>query len=224
MNIQAQLPATEGAAAVAELAGPLVVPSLADPGIWVCLGVGRGRCCLHGRWQPIRQPSPMFTQQREVRKMLTLQSPGLSSPADMGMPDAPDVWGHVKSWREGVSLGQERATAGTIQDWITPASSWRSQSETEACRPHGKQGIHSPRQIVVLMAYLTTGHFWWQSMVGWWNAIRGVQHRSQTSWQVTVLLRCHGRVGELLLLQVAGSSKRKPWTLLRWPTWPSPQF
>jgi len=114
MNIQAQLPATEGAAAVAELAGPLVVPSLADPGIWVCLGVGRGRCCLHCRQRAIWQPSPVLPKHQEVRNMLTLESPGLSSLADMGMPDAPDVWGHVNSWREGVSLGQERATAGAI--------------------------------------------------------------------------------------------------------------
>lgn len=111
MNIQAQLPATEGAAAVAELAGPLVVPSLADPGIWVCLGVGRGRCCLHCRRRAIRQPSPVLPRQQEVSHTLTLESPGLSSLADMGMADAPDVWGHEKSWRERVSLGQERVTA-----------------------------------------------------------------------------------------------------------------
>lgn len=114
MNIQAQLPATEGAAAVAELAGPLMMPSLADPGIWVCLGVGRGRCCLHCRQRAIRQPSPVLPKQQEARNTLTLESSGLSSLPGICMPDVPDVWGQVKSWREGVSLGQRRPKAGEI--------------------------------------------------------------------------------------------------------------
>lgn len=107
MNIQAQLPATEGAAAVAELAGPLVVPSLADPGIWVRLGVGRGRCRVHSRR---RAALPRILS----GKKQGTESPAPGSPADMGMPDAPGVWGRLKSWREGVSMGQDRATAGAI--------------------------------------------------------------------------------------------------------------
>lgn len=87
MNIQAQLPATEGAAAVAELAGPLVVPSLADPGIWGCLGVGRGRCCLHGSPEPFSSLAPCSLSSMKPET----DSQALCSFTDLSVPGAPDV-------------------------------------------------------------------------------------------------------------------------------------
>lgn len=71
----------------------------------------------------------------------------------MGMPDAPDVWGHVKPWREEVSLGQERATAGKykIEERLLLLG---ENSETKSCRLPGKLDIHSPRQTTSLMVYL----------------------------------------------------------------------
>lgn len=80
------------------------LPTLASGSVWVW-GGGDAACIADNRQRAIQQPSPTLPKQQEVRNTLALESPGLSSLANMGMPDAPDVWGHLKPWREEVSLG-----------------------------------------------------------------------------------------------------------------------